>query len=119
MDQIRRGILAFLLFTSQPVVQTVEHSAPRAWRRHSPSGNSHPFVNVVKLRSKQYLRAADGEEHPSRDVDWACRWVVRAHWRNQYYPSLHKHKPLLIPAHMKGPEDKPLKQSINLFDVSR
>jgi len=72
-------------------------------------------VNVVKLRSIQH-RLSEGQGEP---VDWACRWVVRGHWREQWYSSLGKHQPVFISPYIKGPEDKPLRNMTRLFAVVR
>ncbi|MBM4574954.1 hypothetical protein GS896_25650 [Rhodococcus hoagii] len=59
---------------------------------------------VVTLR-----RARDGR--PTGDaaaVQYSHRWVVRGHWRRQWYDSLGTHKPIWINEHIKGPDDAPL-----------
>lgn len=38
------------------------------------------------------------------------RWVVRGHWRNQWYPSLGKHQPVWIAEHEAGHESADLVQ---------
>jgi len=46
--------------------------------------------------------------------------MVRAHTRQQWYPSLSKHLPTLIGPYIKGPEDKPLKpRTTPVFLVNR
>ncbi len=37
------------------------------------------------------------------------RWMVRGHWRRQWYPSLRVHKPVWISEHESGPDGKPLR----------
>jgi hypothetical protein len=36
------------------------------------------------------------------------RWVVTGHWRNQWYPSQQRHRPIWIAPHLAGPDDAPL-----------
>lgn len=36
------------------------------------------------------------------------RWMVRGHWRQQWYPSLGLHRPVHIAPYLKGPADAPL-----------
>lgn len=43
----------------------------------------------------------DGESHLSH------RFLVAGHWRNQWYPSLKRHKQKWISPYVKGPDDKP------------
>lgn len=66
-----------------------------------------PAVRVVELRRKERL----GEKQPVEAVEreWTCQWVVRGHWRQQFYPSKHSTQPIWITPYVKGPEDKPLK----------
>ena len=62
-------------------------------------------VRVVRLR---HLRTEEQGAEPA-GADWPCRWIVRAHWRQHWFPSVQQHRPLYIAPHVKGPEDKPLK----------
>lgn len=76
-----------------------------------------PSVQVVQLRRREQTHAApDGEDHSH---DWSHRWLVRGHWRNQWYPSMQAHRPKWIPEHIKGPDDKPLIVRDKIFSVSR
>lgn len=60
-------------------------------------------MTVVRLRRP---RSAPSDEE--RDVNWAHRWIVSGHWRNQWFPSLKTHRQVWIGSYVKGPEDKPL-----------
>jgi hypothetical protein len=40
--------------------------------------------------------------------DYQHQWVVRGHWRQQWYPSRNVHRPIWITPHIKGPEGAPL-----------
>lgn len=71
-------------------------------------------VQVLTLRGNQrrapVAQPGDGAEgeRPSRKYDrW--RWPVREFWREQWYPSLNAHRPVLIAEYIKGPEGAPLK----------
>jgi len=112
-----RCAAAFLAFIAQPlaVTQRIEVSRSTRKRLQHTGLTLEPLVKVITLRRREYSTRPG-----SRPVDWSCRWVVRPHWRNQYYPSRKAHKPKLIPSYIKGPEDKPLKKpSISLFAVVR
>jgi hypothetical protein len=65
-----------------------------------------PEVRVLSLRPGSTAVVPAGHRH----VEWRHRWVVRAHWRSQAYgPGRTLRRPVLIPAHVKGPADAELK----------
>lgn len=99
---------SFFTFLQEPLVETDKRIIPRALqRRASKVTPVDPVVRVIQLRSRQNeIGKPDGE---STSVEWASRWVVRGHWRNQWYPSQETHKPVWIAPYVKGPDDKPLK----------
>lgn len=114
---MRRCVAAFLAFIMQPIAVTTRTEVSRSTRKRIQQAGLalEPIVRVIALRRREY---PVGRE--SQPKDWSCRWIVRTHWRNQYYPSKGVHKPKLIPAYVKGPEDKPLKKpSMPLFAVVR
>jgi hypothetical protein len=53
-------------------------------------------------------------EHQARHSDdgssrtYSRRWVVRGHWRRQWYPSLNRHIPIWITDYIAGPPDLPI-----------
>jgi len=73
------------------------------------------LIEVVMLRQKETSR-----ESSHRFVEWQHQWVVRAHTRQQWYPSKEKHLPIIVAPYLKGPEGKPLKSpSQSIFAVTR
>lgn len=111
-------VFAFFAFIVQRLAATTITRASRATRRRLKQANfpAEGLIKIVTLRAKESSKAS----HESTPVDWSCQWIVRAHWRNQPYPSLGIYKPKLIPSHVKGPEDKPLKKPATpLFAVVR
>jgi hypothetical protein len=99
------AVLSTMLLMQQPGVANVSDDkmskkdlAGLRRRRLDPSA-----VRVIELRRKYTATGggASGREYHSR-------WVVRGHWRNQWYPSRDGHKPIWIAPHVKGPEDAPL-----------
>lgn len=52
-------------------------------------------------------------------VDWSCQWIVRGHWRNQWYPSEGRHKQRYVPPYVKGPPDKPLRVTERVVEFVR
>lgn len=76
----------------------VEREGPRLGLRRPP------LVQVVQLRRTLAPAAPAGGA-----VAWTCRWLVRGHWRQQWYPSQRRHQPRYIAPYVKGPADKPLR----------
>ncbi len=108
---------AMLSFLQQRIMVPTRVSVSRpAFKRIARTERmTESVVNVIKLRSIiRHSTAGEGEP-----VDWQCRWIVRGHWRDQWYPSLGKHQPIFISPFIKGPEDKPLKDAKKLFAVVR
>lgn len=62
---------------------------------------------VVELRRPSW-HVSDPERERVTDVDWSHRWLVRGHWRNQWYPSEGVHRQKFIGGYVKGPENLPL-----------
>jgi hypothetical protein len=82
-------------------------SLPRAERRrHQRNGGGSSSVRIVKLRRRESAHEpGNGETHR----EYHHRWVVRAHWRRQWFPGEKSHHSIPIAAHLKGPEEAPLK----------
>ena len=110
-----RRLLARLLptfcgFIAQHVLQSTPRPVDRAARRrvmHSQPERE-PVVNVIELRRRSPHATSAAQE--SMDVEWSHQWLVRGHWRRQWYPKREMHQMIYITPYVKGPEDKPLKQ---------
>lgn len=74
------------------------------------------YVTVLRLRR---LASRDRNEQTEQAVDWSCQWVVRGHWRNQWYPSEQRHRQRYVGPHVKGPLDKPLRLSDRVVEFVR
>jgi hypothetical protein len=113
-DPVRKLCAAFLLMIGQPLV---------AQERNEPTGkkkakrNSKPVKSVISLvlRRTKHEHSAQDKEGEGARVDWQYRWIVNAHWRNQWYPSEKRHRTILIGSFVKGPEDKPLKVTEKVY----
>jgi hypothetical protein len=116
-DWISKLTFSFFAFIRQECVSIQHQSASRPIRRHlPPSYSAEPVIKIIQLRRRS--PATNGLEPQSRD--YSCRWLVRGHWRNQFYPSSKSHRPRFIPAYVKGPDDKPLKSTkSSIFAVVR
>lgn len=120
-NQTFRTLIATWLLMSQPIVTSDPEPLPRqvrrAWERAN-GGKPAPKVRVVKLRHVNKPRP-EGADSDGITRTYHSSWVVRGHWRNQWYPSRKDHKPLYIPSHIKGPKDAPLKGTEKVYDWSR
>ena len=96
---------ACMLVLTQRITITEQHRVSVLTSSARPV-SMEPIVRAVKLRR---LRSEAGDAPVPGQVNWAQRWVVSAHWRQQFYPSRNEHRPVLIHPYVKGPADKPLK----------
>lgn len=111
-----RNIAAMITFMNQRVVSHGKERPDRATRRRVSRWKEEPIVNVIRLR--RVHKTNPNVEHEQQD--WAFQWVVRGHWRHQWYPSTQSHQTIWIAPYAKGPEDKPLKIPRNqVFAVVR
>ena len=117
MVWLHKLVFSFFAFIRQECVSIQTAPASRPIRRHLPKAyTAEPVIKIIQLRRRS--PATNGGESQSRD--YSCRWLVRGHWRNQFYPSSQSHRPRFIPAYVKGPDDKPLKSTkSSIFAVVR
>jgi hypothetical protein len=78
-------------------------------------------VSIIRLREREHRDPQTdvaSELQGGRHFQW--QWMVRAHTRQQFYPSLGKRLPILIGPYIKGPEGKPLKpRTVPIVVVNR
>ena len=60
-------------------------------------------VVVVELR-----RVSVSKDEEPGEAHYSHRFMVRGHWRNQWYPSLKVHRQKWVHGYVKGPEDQEL-----------
>lgn len=90
-------------FMELEIVQREAGKLPRQARRAAErAGKPLPKVIVVRLR-RVYQESQAGES----EVEWQHRWMVRGHWRRQWYARTKEHKLIYIAPFIKGPEGKP------------
>lgn len=93
------------ILMQQPIAAQETVQAIRASRRRIQRLGSEPSpVRVIKLRRAS--RSFGGTGSPSRE--YQHQWIVRGHWRQQWYASVQDHRPVWIAPHLQGPEDAPL-----------
>jgi len=92
-------------------VRVGKHVASRIVEPHETT------CNVVVLRRQSDRHRADAEGGP---VEWSHQWIVRGHWRKQFYPKAGRNVPIFIAPYIKGPADKPMKApNPTVFSVER
>lgn len=127
---------AFFSFVQTRLVESHPSVADRATRRRieregafaakpralaPQAGGEYVRCIVLRRKVRESVAPTDADDNQERESpDWQCRWIVRAHWRQQFYPSLRDHRWKLIPPYVKGPADRPLKvPEHKLFVVER
>lgn len=92
------------LLMGQPLARVEDVAHDRAARRRAQRENrTPPRVRVINLR-----RPAGSGHGSASSREYHHQWVVRGHWRQQWYASREVHRPVWIAPHVKGPEDAPL-----------
>jgi hypothetical protein len=86
------------------LVPAPQQVAPRQARRARERKRMSTDVTVIRLRRHR----PRGEEGEGAGIEYDHQWLVRGHWRNQWYPSIKMHRQIWIAPYVKGPEDKPL-----------
>lgn len=81
-------------------------SPDRAGRRRVSRAGLPPDAGDVRVLDVR--RPSGHGPAAGSTVDYSHRWIVSAHWRNQWLPSTKSHRQQLILPYVKGPEDKPL-----------
>lgn len=75
-----------------------------ARRRQAPLRKQLDAVRIIELRSGTDHAAA----YAGTTRAYRHRWMVKGHWRQQWYPSLGMHRPVWVAPYVKGPEGAPL-----------
>lgn len=113
--------LAGCAWMKQEIVATGDSQIPKPSRsalaRKYKTSVDASKIKIVELRR----RSVEPWRHDGTEThkEWAWRWVVNGHWRNQPYKD-NQRKLIYILPYVKGPDDKPLKApSTTVFSVSR
>lgn len=112
-----RIIACTFALMEQTIVGKTAERAPRATRRRLGEVGETP-IQVIHLR--RTIRTSSVGDDREKAYELTCQFVVRMHWRNQFYPSDGSHRPKLIAPHIKGPEGAPMKVHVDrIFVVDR
>lgn len=91
------------LLMQQPLACTYEAEPTRASaKRLRRAGYEPKPVRVIELRRPAHSGSGDGSR------EFHHQWIVRGHWRQQWYPAREVHRPVWIAPHIKGPDGAPL-----------
>ena len=85
------------------------------WRNANRNGIESKDVTVIQLRRTRSPQEGEAEEGGALTV----RFVVRGHWRNQWYPSLGEHRQIWISPYVKGPDGAPLRRTERAWEFVR
>ncbi|GAA2165004.1 hypothetical protein [Actinomadura napierensis] len=106
------------LLMNQPNIAEAEdlHRSRASTRRDQRDGLSTGPVRLLRLRPATRAQGAPDDDQAARQ--YTCRWMVKGHWRQQWYPSRQVHRPIWINPHIKGPDGRPLKASetVHIWD---
>lgn len=106
------NFVANLAWISRPFIelelQSIHRSIRRRLQREPRNTLPLPEIRSVILRKKETKRS-NGDTNDQHPIDRDCSWIVRGHWRKQWYPSEKVNKPIYVKPHVKGDVTKPLK----------
>jgi hypothetical protein len=83
-------------------------------RRLARQGVEPRQVRVITLRRPP---GSAGDSESTRD--YHHQWIVRGHWRQQWYATRQVHRPVWIAPHIKGPEGAPLLGGEKVYALRR
>ncbi|MFD5882600.1 hypothetical protein [Streptomyces yangpuensis] len=115
-----RLIQATWLLMGQTLATSERVPADRASRRRIQRlDRTHGTeVRLIRLRRARTERGSTPAEEPGTR-EYQNRWVVRGHWKNQWYPSRDAHRPIWISPYIAGPEGAPLIGGEKVFVLAR
>jgi hypothetical protein len=103
LESILRIVRAAWLLMQQPLARASDaHPDRTAQKRLRRAGYEPQRIRVIELRRPAHSGSGDGSR------EFHHQWIVRGHWRQQWYPLREVHRPVWIAPHIKGPEGAPL-----------
>ncbi len=115
---VYRWICSASMFVEQRIVEHCTAPVARHAARRATKLNVSPTCNVVGMRRLDRRRLGSADDTAA--IEWQCQWLVRGHWRQQFYPRAGRHVPRWIAPYIKGPDNKPLKMpKPTVFAVAR
>jgi hypothetical protein len=116
LDVAGRALKSAWLLMQQPLAECSEVGADRAARKRLRRAGQEPkSVRVVDLRRPKHTGTSNGES----GREYHHQWIVRGHWRQQWYPAREVHRPVWIAPHVKGPDGAPLIGGEKVYALKR
>lgn len=113
---VHRTLRTTWMLMAQTVASVhVAHHDRAARRRFQKAGQDPPSIRIISLRRSRPEKAEGSES----EREYQHQWVVRGHWRKQWYPSVNDHRPVWIAPHIKGPEGAPLLGGERVYSLKR
>lgn len=115
-DIAGRALKSAWLLMNQPLAEMSEVEPDRAARKRLRRAGQEPKpVRVIELRRPKHTGTGTGES----GREYQHQWIVRGHWRQQWYPAREVHRPVWIAPHIKGPEGAPLIGGEKVYALKR
>jgi hypothetical protein len=106
-DHWWKTIQTTLRLMQQRVFDRVETPLPRATRRRWERATGHKLSEVLVIRLRRSEHRRDDDAEPTGRT-LTHRHIRDGHWRNQFYPSLDRHRQIWIAPTVVGDENLPL-----------
>jgi hypothetical protein len=97
---------AWVLMQQEGLARESEVELDRMSKKRLRRNGGDPEAKVRLITLRRPTKPAS--ERGMSERDYQHQWVVRGHWRQQWYPSRNVHRPIWITPHIKGPEGAPL-----------
>lgn len=112
---MRELVTAWTLM-QQPIARGEDLAPDRTTRRRLQREGIEPkSVRVIALKRPSSQKA----EPSGSGREYHHQWIVRGHWRQQWYPARGVHRPVWIAPHVKGPDDAPLIGGAKVYSWTR
>ena len=106
-EQLARFVFAASAFVQQRLAAPEPLPIARHVAKQAARVSIDSTVKTIVLRARD--RAHEIGTGDSAARAYSCRWIVRGHWRQQFYASRGEHAARWIAPHLKGPDDRPLR----------
>lgn len=108
-DNAIATLFALSHLSRQPALTSAEIESvksPMVDRRGRRRTRTDQITYLGYNTNEQRHRREEADDRPGRN--YSHRWVVRGHWRRQWYPSQNRHIPIWITDYVAGPTDLPI-----------
>ena len=104
---------AIALFLQEKIINIKEERPNRQFRKISKKVglDDTEKVHILVLRDIDYGNGKV-ETNNEEKREYYHRWLVRGHIRHQWHPSTKTHEVIWIDPYVKGPEDKPFRETV-------